>query len=247
MSQRLRLTVAYDGSAFAGWQSQAHRKTVQDELERGFHKISGHRLRVHGAGRTDAGVHALAQCAHVALPNRRISNLNWRNALNGVLPPTIRVLRCSYVSSNFHARFSAKGKTYRYRIWTGPILPPLELNRAWHISVPLNVDLLKATGQVFVGRHDFGGFAANRGKKDEDTVRTIRSVRVGKRGFVVNIDIDGEGFLYKMARLMVGTMVRVGLGQTDQCEVVSQLKLGRAGASRFVAPAGGLYLVRVWY
>jgi tRNA pseudouridine38-40 synthase len=247
MSQRLKLTVAYDGSAFAGWQSQAHRNTVQDELERSFQKISRHRVRVHGAGRTDAGVHALAQCAHVDLPNRRISNLNWRNALNGVLPPTIRVLRCSYVSSNFHARFSAKGKTYRYRIWTGPILPPLELHRAWHISLPLNVDLLKATGHAFVGKHDFAGFAATRGKKNEDTVRTIRSVRVRKRGFVVNIEIDGDGFLYKMARLMVGTITRVGIGQTDRTEVVSQLKLGRAGASRFVAPAGGLYLVRVWY
>lgn len=247
MSQRLKLTVAYDGSAFTGWQSQAHRNTVQDELEHSFQKISGHRVRVHGAGRTDAGVHALAQCAHVDLPNRRISNLNWRNALNGVLPPTIRVLRCSYVSSNFHARFSAKGKTYRYRIWAGPILPPLERNRAWHISAPLDIDGLKATGQVFAGKHDFAGFAANRGKKDENTVRTIRSVRVRKRGFIVTIEISGDSFLYKMVRLMVGAMARAGLGQTDRSEVVSQLKLGRPGASRFAAPAGGLYLVRVWY
>ncbi|HXY60184.1 MAG TPA: tRNA pseudouridine(38-40) synthase TruA [Chthoniobacterales bacterium] len=247
MSCRLKLIVAYDGRAFAGWQSQAHRNTVQDELEHSFQKIIGDRIRVHGAGRTDAGVHALAQCAHVDVPNRRISNLNWRNALNSVLPPTSRVLRCSYVSSKFHSRFSAKGKTYRYRIWTGPILPPLELHRAWHVSVPLNFDLFEATGQAFVGTHDFSGFAAKRGKKEEDTIRTIRSVRVRKRGFVVNIEIDGDGFLYKMVRLMVGAMVRVGLGQMNRSAVVNQLKLGRAGASRYAAPAGGLYLVRVWY
>jgi tRNA pseudouridine38-40 synthase len=126
-------------------------------------------------------------------------------------------------------------------------LPPLELHRAWHVSVPLNFGLFEATGQAFVGTHDFSGFAAKRGKKEEDTIRTIRSVRVRKRGFVVNIEIDGDGFLYKMVRLMVGAMVRAGLGQMNRSEVVNQLKLGRAGASRYAAPAGGLYLVRVWY
>src|SRR5882757_944430 len=113
MSSRLKLTVAYDGAAFAGWQSQAHRNTVQDELERALQKISGHRIRVHGAGRTDAGVHALAQCAHVDLPDKRMSIERWRNALNAVLPAAVRVLRCQYVSQKFHARFSATGKLYR--------------------------------------------------------------------------------------------------------------------------------------
>jgi tRNA pseudouridine38-40 synthase len=247
MSHRLKLTIAYDGNAFSGWQSQAHRKTVQDELERSFQKITGHQIRVHGAGRTDAGVHAFAQCAHVDLPNRKISALNWRNALNSVLSATIRIVRCSYVSSHFHARFSAKGKTYRYRIWTGPILPPLELHRAWHIPAPIDVEPLQQIGQLFVGKHDFAAFAANRGKKNEDTVRTIRSVRVKKRGPVVTIEISGDGFLYKMVRMMVGAMVRVGLGQTDQSKMVSRLDSGRPDAARLVAPAGGLYLVRVWY
>src|SRR5947207_1176433 len=121
MPQRLKFIVAYDGGAFAGWQSQLHRKTVQDEIERAFHKISGARVRVHGAGRTDTDVHALAQVAHVDLLDRKIAAARWPIALNAVLPNTVRVLNCQYVSEKFHARYSAKGKTYRYRIFTGPI------------------------------------------------------------------------------------------------------------------------------
>jgi tRNA pseudouridine38-40 synthase len=247
MSSRLKLTVAYDGAAFAGWQSQAHRNTVQDELERAFQKISGHRIRVHGAGRTDAGVHALAQCAHVDLPDKRMSIERWRNALNAVLPAAVRILRCQHVSQKFHARFSATGKLYRYRIWAAPILPPLELGRAWHIFSPLNVDLLKAAGQKFVGRHDFAAFAANLGRKEKDTTRTISSIRIRRSGPRIAIDVTGDGFLYKMVRLMVGAMIHVALGKIDVSEIASRLKSGQPGASRFVAPAEGLYLVKIWY
>lgn len=247
MSQRLKLTVAYDGSAFAGWQSQTHGKTVQDELEGGIQRISGVRARVHGAGRTDTGVHALAQCAHVDLPDRRLPATRWTKALNGVLPPTIRVLRCGYVSPDFHARFSAKGKTYRYRIWSGPILPPLELNRAWHIAAPLNLDLLAGAGRKFVGQHDFAAFAANRGKKEENMVRTIWSLEVRKRGPVVSIEVSGDGFLYKMVRLMVGAMVQVGFEKEEVSYVARSLRNGRKNGVRLAAPGEGLYLVRVWY
>jgi len=247
MSPRLKLTVAYDGAAFAGWQSQLHRKTVQDELERAFQRIGAARLRIHGAGRTDAGVHALGQCAHVDLHNRKMTAGRWLTALNAVLPVTIRVLRCRYVAQNFHARFSAKGKLYRYRIWAAPILPPLEVGRAWHISAPLDLGLLESAGQRFVGTHDFAAFAANRGKKDESTHRTIRSVRVRKTGPCITIDVNGDGFLYKMARLMVGTMARVALHKMDLGEVSIRLKSGRTEGLRFVAPAKGLYLVKIWY
>jgi tRNA pseudouridine38-40 synthase len=247
MSPRLKLTVAYDGAAFAGWQSQAHRNTIQDELERAFHKISGTRIRVHGAGRTDAGVHALAQCAHVDFPDKRLTIERWTNALNAVLPAAVRILRCQYVSQKFHARFSATGKLYRYRIWAAPILPPLELGRAWHISSPLEVDLLKAAGQKFVGKHDFAAFAANSGKKEKDTIRTIQSVRVRRSGPRITIDVAGNGFLYKMVRLMVGAMTHVGLGKMDLSEIAARLKSGQADSSRFVAPAEGLYLVKIWY
>ena len=247
MAQRLKLIVAYDGSAFAGWQSQTHRNTVQDELERAIHRISGAHLRVHGAGRTDTGVHALAQCAHVDLPDRRLPPPRWVNALNGALPATIRVLRTRYVSEKFHARFSAKGKTYRYRIWAGPILPPLERNRAWHIPAPLDLGLLTAAGRKFLGKHDFAAFAANRGKAEENTVRTIRSLTVRGRAPKISIEITGDGFLYKMVRLMVGSMVQVALGKADLGEIEANLRSGRPNGSRVAAPAEGLYLVRVWY
>jgi tRNA pseudouridine38-40 synthase len=244
---RLKLTVAYDGAAFAGWQSQAHRKTVQDELERAFQKLSGQRIRVHGAGRTDAGVHALAQCAHVDLRDRRLSVERWRNALNAVLPASVRILRCQYVSQKFHARFSATGKLYRYRIWAAPILPPLEVGRAWHIFATLDVDLLKAAGQTFIGTHDFAAFAANRGKNEKDATRTIRSVRIRRSGPCITIDVAGDGFLYKMVRLIVGAMIHVAVGKMDQSEIAARLKSGQADGSRFVAPADGLYLVKIWY
>jgi tRNA pseudouridine38-40 synthase len=247
MSQRLKLTVAYDGAAFAGWQSQAHRNTVQDKLEHAFQKIRGTPIRVHGAGRTDAGTHALAQCAHVDLPDRRLSVQRWTDALNAVLPRAIRILRCQYVSQNFHARFSATGKLYRYRIWAGPILPPLELGRAWHIHAPLDVDLLKAAGKKFVGMHDFAAFAANPGKKEKDTTRTIWFVQIRRSGPRVTIEVAGDGFLYKMVRLMVGAMTRVALKKMNLNEIAARLKSGRADGLRLVAPAEGLYLVKVWY
>ncbi len=246
MSRRLKLIVAYDGAPFAGWQSQSHRNTVQDHLERAFERVSGGVVRVHGAGRTDAGVHALAQCAHVDvlkfLPPDR-----WIKALNALLPPAIRVLRCRYVSQDFNARLSAKGKIYRYTIWTAPILPPFEYRRAWHIAQPLDLKILKSAAKHFVGTHDFAAFAANRGKPEQSTIRTINSVRVRKKGPCITIEFDGDGFLYKMARLMVGALVNCVRGKIRIEEITARLHFGKVGSARYAAPAEGLYLVRVHY
>ena len=247
MSQRLKLIIAYDGMPFAGWQSQSHRNTIQDHVERAFEQILGKPVRVHGAGRTDAGVHALAQCAHVDLPNDRLSPARWIGALNALLPPTIRVLRCQYVSNDFHARLSAKAKIYRYRIWLAPVLPPFEYHRAWHIRRSIDLNILKRAGKQFVGTHDFAGFAANRGKKEKSTVRTIYSVRIRQKGPCMTIEFDGDGFLYKMVRLIVGSVVKCALGKMRIEDVVARLDSGQAGSARFAAPAEGLYLVRVRY
>jgi tRNA pseudouridine38-40 synthase len=257
MSRRLKLIIAYDGSVFAGWQSQSHRNTVQDHLERAFERVTHRAVRVHGAGRTDAGVHALAQCAHVdvfkSLPTDR-----WIKALNSLLPSAVRVLRYRYVSTAFHARFSAKGKIYRYRIWTTPILPPFECRRAWHVARPIDLKILKSAAKHFIGRHDFAGFAANRGKSaswtdssrsepQPSTIRTINSIRVRQKGPCVTIEFDGDGFLYKMVRLMVGALVKCALGKMRIEEITSRLHSGKVGSARFAAPAEGLYLVRVRY
>jgi tRNA pseudouridine38-40 synthase len=246
-SSRLKLIVAYDGSAFSGWQSQAHRNTVQDCLESAIARITGTKSRVHGAGRTDAGVHALAQCAHVDLPNNRIQSTRWPAALNAVLPPALRVLRCQYVSQNFHARFSAKGKTYSFRLWTASVLPPLEFNRAWHIPHPFDFWTLKSATSEFVGTHDFAAFAANRGKAEQTTVRTIRSITVSRQGPCIRLVFQGEGFLYKMVRLMTGAIVKCAQGKLALEAIRSQIKSGRVPARRFLAAAEGLYLVRVRY
>ena len=245
-SRRLKLIVAYDGAPFAGWQSQSHSNTVQDHLDRAFERVTGTPARVHGAGRTDAGVHALAQCVHVdvlkSLPTDR-----WIKALNALLPSAIRVFRCRYVSNDFHARLSAKGKIYRYRIWTAPVLPPFEYRRAWYIPRPLDLTVLKTAAKHFVGTHDFGGFAANRGKAERSTVRTINSVSVRQYGPCVLIEFDGNGFLYKMVRLMVGALVKCALGKMRIEEIASRLESDAPETGRFTAPAEGLYLVRVRY
>jgi len=246
MSRRLKLIVAYDGAPFAGWQSQSHSNTVQDHLERALERVTGRVARVHGAGRTDAGVHALAQCVHVDVL-KPLPTDHWIKALNALLPSAIRVLRCRYVSQDFHARLSAKGKIYRYRIWSGPVLPPFEYRRAWHIARPLDLKVMKAAAKHFVGTHDFAGFAANRGKAENSTIRTIYSVRIRQKAACIRIDFYGDGFLYKMVRLIVGALVKCALGKMRTEDVVAQLESGQLGPARFAAPAEGLFLIRVRY
>jgi tRNA pseudouridine38-40 synthase len=246
MSRRLKLILAYDGSPFAGWQSQSHGNTIQDHLERAFERVAGGPVRVHGAGRTDTGVHAIAQCAHADV-GKVLAPARWTEALNALLPPTIRVMRCRYVSNEFHARRSAKGKIYRYRIWSAPVLPPFEYRRAWHISRPLDLKILRTAAKHFVGTHDFAGFSANRGKVEESTTRTIYSVRIRQKGSCVTIEFDGNGFLYKMVRLIVGSLVKCALGKMNIEDVIADLDSGQVGLARFAAPAEGLFLVRVRY
>jgi tRNA pseudouridine38-40 synthase len=245
---RLKITLAYDGTAFAGWQSQTHGNTIQDRLEKAIQRVVGKVVRVHGAGRTDAGVHALGQCAHVDLPDRTRSPNEWQRTLNGLLPAQIRVMRARYVSTNFHARFSAKTKTYRYRIWTGPILPPLEVDRAWHITAPLDFRKLRDAASIFEGKHDFVAFAANRGKPNTSTVRIIHRIRTTRSGPAIAIEFEGDGFLYKMVRLMVGSIVECASGKISVQTIVDRVSSPfEVGTARSVAPAAGLILVRIRY
>ena len=244
---RLRLTVAYDGGPFRGWQSQAHGDTIQDRLEAAFSVLcGGRRITVHGSGRTDAGVHARGQVAHADVPDRgRRPPGQWRAALNAHLPPQIRVLKVRPVTQAFHARFSAQGKTYRYRIWNAAVLPPFQASRAWHFSDPLDVDVLRGTAQLLVGTHDFAGFSANRGRPPESTVRTIHRIDLARQGRLLTLDYEGSGFLYKMVRLLTGSIVRCAQGRATQ-DWISAVLDGK-GKTSFAAPAEGLYLMRVRY
>lgn len=246
-SRRLKLVVSYDGRDFAGWQSQKHGNTIQDRLEAAFERVCGTRLAVTGSGRTDAGVHALGQCAHVDVPAAQFTAERWLKALNGVLPPAIRILRARFVAKSFHARFSAKGKVYRYRIINGTVRPPLEIGRAWHIASPLDRKLLGRAAKLFMGRHDFAAFAANRGKEERSAVRTVEYARVIGRRDLIEIEFSADGFLYKMVRLMVGAIARCALGKESLQSLELQLERPSRATDRFVAPAAGLYLVRVRY
>src|ERR1041384_3327379 len=249
MASRLKLIVAYDGAPFSGWQSQPNGNGIQDHLENAFEQICSQRVRVHGAGRTDAGVHALAQCAHVDLPIRRYGAERWRAALNGVLPSAIRIMKSQFVSESFHARFSAQRKIYRYRVWNGEVLPPLEDGRAWHVRDPIDQEIVTTAAKSFIGEHDFASFSANRGVRVADTVRKLHAVRVRKAGPLFTFEFEGDGFLYKMVRMMMGALIQVGVGKASLHDIQSRLVQPAGGdlAERNVAPAAGLFLFRVRY
>lgn len=249
LPRRLRLTVAYDGGSFAGWQSQARGNTVQDHLETAFAALcGGQRIAVHGSGRTDAGVHARGQIAHADVPPGSMTLERWRLALNAHLPPQIRVTDAAFARGTFHARFDARGKIYVYRIWNSPVLDPFERGRAWHLPGPLSLAALTAAVGAFQGRHDFAAFAANRGTPPETTVRTIRRVRVAARGPLITLRFEGDGFLYRMVRLMVGSAVRCAQDRAAIPSIVHALEAGDAAKkTTFCAPAEGLCLMRVLY
>lgn len=248
-SIRLRLLIAYDGRPFRGWQSQATNDSVQDHVEAAFVSTIGQKVSVQGSGRTDAGVHALAQVAHADVPRDRLPVSAWRGALNNFLPHEIRVLRVTRAAPKFHARFDARGKIYTYRIWNETYLHPLEIGRVWHMPSPLDLDVLRAGAAQLIGKHDFAGFAANRtsGSAATETVRTVREIALTKRGELLTLRFEGDGFLYKMVRLLTGTLVRCAQGRAE-LSLLSELLAARgARKTSFAAPAEGLYLTRVLY
>ena len=245
--RRLRMLVSYDGQPFQGWQSQAHRDTVQDRLEAAFARLcGGTKITVHGSGRTDAGVHARGQVAHADVPESwRHAPAQARAALNAHLPPGVRVQEARFVPSSFHARFSARGKVYRYRVWNGPVFDPFEVGRAWHFPSELDDAVLRQAAQRVVGQHDFAGFAASRGTPEASTVRTIRRVDGRRRGPLLTLDFEGDGFLYKMVRLLTGSLVRCAQGRASLAWI--DALLARQEKTSFAAPAEGLYLMCVLY
>jgi tRNA pseudouridine38-40 synthase len=242
---RLRLIIAYDGGPYAGWQSQAASNAVQDVLEAAFRKIAGAHISVHGSGRTDAGVHALGQCAHADVSNA-MSPADWQRALNAQLPPTIRIVKSHHAAPDFHARFSAKGKVYRYLIRNDAILPPHEFGRAWHVPQGLEIESLHRAIELLCGRHDFAAFCANRGRAVEDTVRTIRKIAFSRRGGLIILTFEGDGFLYKMVRMLTAAIVRIAQRREGLASLQARLRNG-APKWNHVAPPEGLYLVRVLY
>ncbi|HCN78678.1 MAG TPA: tRNA pseudouridine(38-40) synthase TruA [Verrucomicrobiales bacterium] len=254
--RRLRLTVAYCGSGWRGWQSLAGGGTIQDELTAAVKKATRIETVVHGSGRTDAGVHALAQVAHMDVPaSARMSHGAWCKALNACLPMTIRVTRVEDAEPGFHARFDAVGKIYRYRIWRPEMLDPFEADRAWHVYGRLDISALRRCADLLAGRHNFVRLSANRGDMwetqrralPEKTTRTLHRVDIAEKGDVLEIEFEGDGFLYRMARLITGSMVQVARGRATEEWFASLLATHEGLQSNQMAPACGLYLVSVKY
>jgi tRNA pseudouridine38-40 synthase len=245
--ERLKLTIAYDGRPFSGWQSQPNRNGVQDHLVGAFARILEFPVKVFGAGRTDAGVHALGQVAHVDVPKARFQSRTWIAALNSYLPGQIRILKCVKVNPQFHARYGATGKVYRYRIWNESVLHPLEIGLTWHVPKPLAVETLRAASQCLVGQHDFASFAANRGKLAESTIRTIHAISIRRRQSLLSLDFRGDGFLYRMVRMLTGSLIQVALGREDLSWIEGLIAQPGVRKTNHTAPPEGLYLVRVLY
>jgi tRNA pseudouridine38-40 synthase len=265
----LKLTVAYDGTNYAGWQIQPDKLTVQAAIETAWHEITRETVRVTAAGRTDAGVHALGQVVAVATENQ-LSVADLQRGLNAVLPEDIAVVALEEAPEGFHATYDALGKTYRYQIHNGRVPAVFDRRCTWRYPQPLDAEAMHAAAQALVGTHDFSSFESV-GSERPDSVRTITDLTVrrgwlgtrGHRGAAVvyeppgssseviadriTIEVSGDGFLYNMVRAIVGTLVEVGRGTRDiawPAEVLAACDRARAGQT---APPHGLFLVRVDY
>ena len=242
----LKLTLSYDGTRLVGWQRQADGESVQGVLEDALARFEGAPVTVHGAGRTDAGVHALGQVASVEVSFAHDAATLTR-ALNAQLPEDVRVLSVEEAAPGFHARFSARSKSYRYSIRNGAVASPFERAYAWHVPQPLDVDAMRQAASRLLGRHDFSTFRSI-GTEVPDAVRTLyTSDVVGDAGSLLTYEVSGDGFLRHMVRAIVGTLVEVGRGWRVPSQMDALLQArdrARAGAT---APPHGLFLVRVDY
>ena len=243
-----KLTIAYDGTNYAGWQRQLGVDTIQARLEAAVAEIEGNHVTVHGAGRTDSGVHALGQVASFQI-DHGITTSALRRALNAKLPEDIRVREVETVSGLFHARFNARCKSYRYRINRATIPNPMENRFAWHIGDALDLAVMRRAAVALIGRHDFKSFqTATSVAELKTTVRTVFAIEIHlKPEQIVTIDVVGDGFLRYMVRTIVGTLVEVGLGRREATEMPDVLLAKSRDLAGPTAPALGLCLVSVVY
>ncbi|HZR33358.1 MAG TPA: tRNA pseudouridine(38-40) synthase TruA [Terriglobales bacterium] len=248
--RNLKITLAYDGFDFHGWQVQPGLPTIQGLLQAALERITGEKVLPQGSGRTDAGVHALAQVASCAIESP-IPADNLVVALNDSLPPAIRVLRVEEAAPDFHARGAARAKTYRYRMHRAAICPPFSARYVYHYPYPLDEAAMSAAAHQVVGEHDFTSFAAvdpeRGGDETTSNVRTIFTSSWERQGDELVYTVRGNGFLHHMVRNLVGTFLLIGkgtLGESDLGRILSACDRSAAGPT---APAHGLYLVNVEY
>jgi tRNA pseudouridine38-40 synthase len=249
--RNINLVLAYDGSEFCGWQVQPNCATIQGTLASAIGRITGEKALPQGSGRTDAGVHALAQVATFATESPMPAE-NFVKALNDILPASVRVLKANEAPSEFHARKSALGKMYRYRIYRAPICPPFLARYVWHYPYPLDGSAMQQAALLVVGEHDFTSFAAvdPEGDCDEQkgsNVRRLFESIWAREGDELTYTVRGNGFLHHMVRNLVGTFVLVGKGSVQPQDITHILQARNRSAAGATAPASGLYLVSVDY
>jgi len=246
---KFKLVIAYDGTAYQGWQLQKIGTGVQEKVEAVLARYFPSQPRLHSSSRTDTGVHALGMVAHYEIPKSEniLPLARLALALNAFLPDDIRVLHATRAKKNFHARFDARGKQYRYVVWNHHAMNPLLQGRAWHVARPLDLAAMKQAAKHFVGKHDFKSFAANHTYEMESTVRTLTRCDVKRSGRQYTFVIEGDGFLYKMCRGIVGTLVQVGFGKFSPGDIKAMFARTDRRAAGMSAPAHGLVLWRVFY
>jgi tRNA pseudouridine38-40 synthase len=241
----LKLTLSYDGTRFVGWQRQSDGESIQGLVEQALARFEGAAVSVQGAGRTDAGVHALGQVATARVTFAH-DNATVARALNAQLPEDIRILAVEDAADDFHARFSARSKTYRYQIRNGPIASPFERAYVWHLEEPLALATMENAARRLVGTHDFAAFRSV-GSAVADTVRTVTQSEWSDRSGLLTYEIAGDGFLRHMVRAIVGTLVEIGRGWRDPADIESLLHGGTRAQAGATAPPHGLFLVSVVY
>jgi tRNA pseudouridine38-40 synthase len=250
--RNIKLTISYDGADFHGWQVQPGVPTIQGLLHDALRKITQERITVHGASRTDAGVHAMGQVAHFKVQSS-LSAAQFQRALNALLPPAIRIVAAEEMGPEFHARWLAQGKTYRYRIFRGRVLPPFDYRRALHYPWPLDEQAMTAAARQFEGEHDFTSFAASSGSEEDDRDREIRRVlysselvRLPEAEEIAYV-VCGKSFLRYMVRKIVGTLLEVGKGRLAPADIPHLFELRDRSRSGPTVPPEGLYLVSLEY
>lgn len=240
------MVLEYDGSAYHGWQRLPQKaSTVQGRIEFVLSKFFGFEVEIHGAGRTDAGVHALAQTAHLKVETGASAE-EIGAYLDQYLPQDIRLLSIREVPEDFHARFHAAGKHYRYQIWNAPEKTVFERTYFYQVRKPLDIGRMKEAAACFIGEHDFRNLTAF-ASKNKSTERRIDSIEIRAEGCKVFLDFRGDGFLHKMVRILAGTLIEVGLGERSAGSVKALLEPGKRADAGFTAPPHALFLVEVFY
>jgi len=243
--KNILLTIEYDGTDFVGWQVQPNGRSVQEVLEMALARVLGAPVRIHSAGRTDAGVHARGMTAHFETASD-LPLAAYREGVNRLLPPDVAVREASEAADGFHARFDAQGKWYRYAIYSASVRSPLLGRRAWHLRSALDLEAMVRAARNFVGCHDFAAFRSA-GCDARTTVREVFSVQLEQQGELLLIDVRGSGFLRNMVRVMVGTLVEIGMGRRPDSDVPYLLRQGCRQKAGRTAPPQGLCLMEVWY